>query len=305
MSERVSTVREYFDRLAEAFAGSDPAVAQDAIYDAREFLAAEREALEGEGRDPGDQAELVERLRRRFGEPAEVVESYRATEAKVAAALASPAPRTAETAVGRIFSVFLEPHSYGALFFMLLSLPLGTLYFTWAVTGLSLSLSLAILIFGLPFFLFFMATVRAGALIECRLVETLLGERMPRRPADLGPEGTWLERARFWLTDGRTWMTILYMILQLPLGVVYFTVATILLSLSTAFLVTPFAQLLVTFPIVHLLGMSYYLPFWAFPFFWLAGALDLLLLMHIARGIGRLHARMAKSMLARPGTQSG
>ena len=96
-------------------------------------------------------------------------------------------------------------------------------------------------------------------------------------------------------------MDVLYMILRLPLGVLYFTIATILLILSLSLLVAPFAQLFVSFPIIHAFGVGYSLPFWAFPFLWMAGALDLLLLLYISRGVGNLHARMAKSMLARPG----
>ena len=184
---------------------------------------------------------------------------------------------------------------------MLLSLPLGILYFTWAVTGLSLSLGLAILIFGLVFFLFFLSTVRAVARVECRIVEALLGERMPRRPSVVPPQGTWTERLKFWTTDRRTWLTILYMILRLPLGIVYFVVVITLLSFAFSFTVGPFAQLFFDYPMIQAFGNSYYLPFWAFPGLWLLGALTLLLLMHVARGLGRLHAQLAKAMLARPG----
>jgi len=296
MSERIATVHHYFERLREAFAGVDPAVAQDATYDAQEFLAAEREAAGG-----GDEAELVGRLIERFGSPAEVVESYRDTEARVAAALAQPRPRPAESLLGKIFGVFAEPRSYGALFFMLLSLPLGILYFVWAVTGLALSAGLGILIFGFLFFLFFMSTIRAVALVECRIVETLLGERMPRRPQVVVPRGSWLDKVKFWITDGRTWLTILYMLLRLPLGVLYFTLTVIFLTIALTLMAAPFAQLFFAFPLVQIFGNSYYLSFWLLPLLWLGGAFDLLLMMHLARGVGRWHGRMAKGLLARPG----
>ncbi|MCZ6506469.1 MAG: sensor domain-containing protein [Acidobacteria bacterium] len=301
MSEQISTVGEYFDQLAAAFAGSDPAVAQDATYDAQEFLAGEREALEAEGGDAEDELELVGRLMHRFGQPREVVESYRATEAQVAAALAPPATQPADSLGGRIFGVFADPRTYGALFFMLVSLPLGIIYFTWAVTGLSLSIGLSVLIFGFVFFLFFISTVRAVALVECRIIETLLGERMPRRPPVVVPRGSWMARVKFWLTDKRTWLTILYMILCLPLGVLYFTVATVFLTFALSLMLTPFVQLFVDFPIIQIFDTRYFVPFWIFPFLWLGGAFDLLVLMHLARGVGHWHARLAKSMLARPG----
>lgn len=301
MSEPISTIQQYFDRLAAAFAGTDPAVAQDATYDAQEFLAGERETLAAEGVAIDNEAELVERLRQRFGEPEEVVVSYRATEVQVAAALAQHQPRVATSPAGRILGVLAEPRSYGALFFMLLSLPLGILSFTWAVTGLSLSVGLGVLIFGFLFFLFFMSTVRAVALVECRIVEALLGERMPRRPSVVVPSGGWVERVKFWVTDRRTWLTILYMIVRLPLGIIYFTVAAVFLVFALSLIVAPIAQLILPFPILHVMGSEFYLPFWLLPLLWLGGVFDLLVLMHLARAVGRWHAKMAKAMLARPG----
>jgi hypothetical protein len=82
-----------------------------------------------------------------------------------------------------VFGVFADPRAYGALLYMLLSLVTGIFYFTWAVTGLSLTLGLAVLIIGIPFAILFFASVRGLALLEGRLVEVMLGERMPRRPA--------------------------------------------------------------------------------------------------------------------------
>jgi len=301
MSERISTVGDYFEQLSSAFAGSDPAMAQDAIYDAQEFLAGERATLEAEGANTEDECELVSRLINRFGQPSEVVENYRTTEARVAAALAPPASPPARSLAGNIFGVFTDPRSYGALFFMLFSLPLGIIYFTWAVTGLALSGGLGILIFGVVFFLFFISTVRAVALVECRIIETLLGTRMPRRPQVVMPGGSLWDRLKFWLADQRTWLTIFYMLLCLPLGIIYFTTATVSLTMALSLMLTPFAQLFLDYPIIQLFDTRYYVPLWSFPLFWLGGASILLVLMHLARGIGHWHASLAKSMLARPG----
>ena len=65
---------------------------------------------------------------------------------------------------------------------MLVSLVTGIMYFTWAVTGLSLSVGLLVLIISLPFIGLFFLSVRGIALVEGRIVEALLGVRMPRRP---------------------------------------------------------------------------------------------------------------------------
>ena len=59
------------------------------------------------------------------------------------------------------------------------------------VTGLSLSLGLLILIVGIPLTVLFFGSVRGLALLEGRLVEALLGERMPRRPRYTDRSRTW------------------------------------------------------------------------------------------------------------------
>ena len=69
---------------------------------------------------------------------------------------------------------------------MLLAIATGILYFTFAMTGLSLSIGLAVLIVGIPFFLLFIGTARVLALAEGRIVESMLGTRMPRRPVHPG-----------------------------------------------------------------------------------------------------------------------
>ena len=66
--------------------------------------------------------------------------------------------------------------------YMLLALATGILYFMFAVTGSSMSIGLAVLIIGVPFFLLFIGTARVLALAEGRIVESMLGTRMPRRP---------------------------------------------------------------------------------------------------------------------------
>ena len=70
---------------------------------------------------------------------------------------------------------------------MLLTLATGIVYFTFVVTGLSLSAGFAILIIGIPFFLAFIGIARVIALGEGRLLEAITGERMPRRPVHPGP----------------------------------------------------------------------------------------------------------------------
>jgi hypothetical protein len=304
----VRTIQEYLDRLRDELAGSDPALIQDALYDAEDYL---RNATAGAGAapdsgggaaapEPSDRQAALQQAVQRFGTPREVAEAYHENEARVAVALAQPAAAPATDAGKRMLRIFLDPRAYGSLLYMFLSLATGVLYFTWAVTGLSLSIGLSILIIGLPFFLFFLASVRVFSLMEGRLVESLLGVRMPRRPQFAAKEGSVWARLRSWLADRRTWTTLLYMVLKLPLGIFTFVLFTVLLSLALAVLAAPVAQVFFDQPLINLYRDHYlYVPLWAFPLFWLAGLLDLLLIMHLARALGRAHGAIAKAMLVR------
>src|SRR5690606_5439445 len=120
----------------------------------------------------------------------------------------------------------------------------GIFFFTWVVTGLSISLSLLVLIIGIPLTVLFLGSIRGLALLEGRLVEALLGERMPRRPRYTDHSRSWLQRIGDMFTDSRTWLTLLYFVLMLPLGVAYFSIAVTLLSLALGLVWSPVAALL-------------------------------------------------------------
>lgn len=64
---------------------------------------------------------------------------------------------------------------------MIISMATGIAYFTWAVTGFSVSAGLIVLIIGVPLTWLFFLSFRGIALVEGRIVEALLGVRMPRR----------------------------------------------------------------------------------------------------------------------------
>ncbi|WP_079221239.1 sensor domain-containing protein [Stenotrophomonas maltophilia] len=312
-----TTITQYLAQLRAALQDADAAMVQDALYDAEEYLRSELAAQPGRS-----EAEVIADVASSYGAPAEVAEIYRETEVTVNRALrtpradtspvlraaaeasgvapAAPTPATVQRSLAaRFFGVVMDPHTYGALFYMLLSLATGTFFFTWVVTGLSLSLGLLILIIGIPLTVLFFGSVRGLALLEGRLVEALLGERMPRRPRYTDRSRTWLQRIGDMFTDGRTWLTLLYFLLMLPLGVVYFTIAVTLLSVSLAFIWSPVAALLdLSVPSIYIDGTNV-LPLAATPVLAVVGALLLLLTMHLARAIGKLHGLLAKHLLVR------
>jgi uncharacterized membrane protein len=294
-SKLPTTIPEYLEHLRRSLAGADPALIQDALYDAEEYLRSE--LAENPGRS---EAEVIAAVASSYGAPDEVADIYRDTEVTVQTALRAPAPRPRKSALGRFFGVFADPRAYASLFYMLLSLATGIFYFTWVVTGFSLGLGLSITIIGIPLLILFFGSVRVLSLVEGRIVEVMLGERMPRRPLYTVRGRSLWQRIGDMFTDARTWSTMLYMLLMLPLGVVYFTLAVALLAVSLSFVFCPLALL----PGVHLnvWMFGYDLPEhapWALPLLSVIGIVLLFATMHVARGIGRLHGLMAKHLLVK------
>jgi uncharacterized membrane protein len=285
------TIEGYLAELRKALAGADPALAQDAAYDAEEYL---RSAAAEGGNTPEAVAAAIDA----YGSPAEIASAYRETERTVVAALRRPTPAAKSTnPIARFFGVIADPGAWGALFYMLLALITGVVYFTVVVTGLSLSLGLMILIIGLPVTLLFIGAVRAISLAEGRLVEGLLGVRMPRRPRTVGAQGGIVERVKSWFTDWRTWTTMLYMLLMLPLGTFYFSTIVTGLALSAGLIAMPFVQELLHTPVMRTVEYAYYLEPWAMPLVVAAGVLCFFITLWLAKGIGLLHGAFAKALL--------
>jgi len=237
-----------------------------------------------------------------------VADAYRSNEKTIQAALRTPSPRPRTSSIGRFFGVYSDPRAYLSVLYMLLALVTGTIYFTFAVTGLSMSIGLAILIIGVPFFLLFVGATRLVALAEGRLVETMLGTRMPRRPVYPDRDAPFLRRVGDMLKDPRTWGTLVYFILMLPLGVFYFVFAVVGICFSIAMLVMPILILLYHMGVVGMniqIDGSVELPHPAvLPFISILGLLLLTVTMHLARGIGYLHGQLAKTLLVQAQSSS-
>ena len=309
-----TSIAAYLQALRQALHGADPALIQDALYDAEQHLRAELAA-----RSELDEAVAIAQIVNSYGAPDEVATAYRETESRVQAAMAMPrAPKagTPSSAVGgaspvgvlrRFFGVYGDVRSWTALFYCLLALFTGIFYFCFVTIGLSLSLGLSILIIGVPFFVAFIGSSRLLALVEGRIVEAMTGERMPRRPVSPLPESSLLQRIGAMLKDWRTWSTLAYEALMLPLGLVYFSVTVTALAIGLALMLAALAGglRLLGFEIpgdthIELGGLlsdeaaNHPLMLLLYA---VSGLVWLTLTMHMVRGIARLHGMLAKRML--------
>ncbi len=299
MNDRTAprSIEQYLTDLRAALAGEDPALVQDALYDAEEYLRAEVAAHPQQ-----KEADTLELIASTYGAPEEVAEAYRTTEKQVRTALAPPPRKPSRTALGRFFGVYSDSRTWTALFFMLLSLVTGIFYFTMTVTGLSMSAGLFALIIGIPFFLLFVGFTRVLALAEGRLVEGLLGQRMPRRPVYPTQGMPIFERIKAMLMDRRTWTTMFYFLLMLPLGIFYFVIAVVGISVSLGLVGGSIAGLLLETGIgsggINLDNEIYFAPSPLLaPLVLIFGVLLLTAVMHLVRGIGRGHGTLAKHLL--------
>jgi hypothetical protein len=290
-------VNDYLDQLKIALAGSDLATVQDALADAEEYL---RTALQNEQAAHPDvlEADALPAIIEEFGQPEEIAAAYRQIEKRVRPTLAqSVQPSRSRNVFEQFFGVLADPRAWGALLYMFISLLTGILYFTWAVTGLSLSLGLLVLIIGIPFIGLFMLSVQGVALIEGRIVEALLGVRMPRRPVFLDKNLGWWGRFKVLITGKRTWLSLVYMILQLPLGVIYFSVFVTLLALGLGLMAAPVAQIVLGMPVVTFGSTGYLMPLWLLMITAVGGFLLIFGSLHLAKWIGRAHGALAKLLL--------
>lgn len=305
------SIEAYLDQLKRELAGCDPATIQDALSDAEEHLRTAYQQTRIDHPDAAD-TDVLRRIIDVYGEPADVAAAYSEAEVRTPPPLA-PQTRPVQAATpggesktapspsipSRFFGVFVDPRAYGSLFYMFFSLITGIIYFTWVTTGLSLSIGLIILVIGIPFIIVFLLSIQGIALVEGRIVEALLGVRMPRRPLFAGRHlGLW-ERLKILFTDKLSWTTIAYMVIQLPLGILYFTVFLTMLVLGLAGFAYPILYFVFDLPFVQLDGWEFYPPAWFIPALVIVGALWILVTMHAAKYVGRVHGALAKALLVR------
>ena len=291
----IKSVEEYLELLKAELRGSDAATIQDALADAEEHLRAALVNLREQKPDLSEE-EALGQIIDQYGSPSETASAYMEVERRTVPQLTRETPKNVSP-LSDFFGVYTDARAWGALLYMLIAFVTGVFYFTWAITGLSLSVSFSIFIFGLPIALLFLLSVQGLALLEGRIVEALLGVRMPRRPLFTQKELKWLERLKLLVLDKHTWLSILYMIIQFVFGTIYFVLFVTVLSFSLSFIAIPFVQEILGLGVVTINDMRYYVPTWSYPLLIVGGVLLWTTFMNIARGVGQLHGRLAKSML--------
>jgi uncharacterized membrane protein len=293
----IKNIEEYLEILKRELKGSDPALIQDALSDAEEHL---RTALEESvDNTPGISEEVaLQPLVERYGSPSEVASAYKEIESRVLPVLAISETRVPRFHRKKFFGVVADAQAWSAFLYLLLSGLTGCIYGMWTLMGASFSLFSLILIIGIPLTGLFLLSIRGIALVEGRIVEALLGLRMPRRPLFLKKDLSWSQKFRALIVESHTWKALAYLILHFPVGALYFASAATLFAFSLKLFLYPLWYWGLGRPLITLSqSLRIYPPVWSIPLISVAGLLMLPLILHLAKSTGKLHARFAKFML--------
>jgi hypothetical protein len=267
-------VMRYIGALEAELAGCDPALRHDAVIDAETHL---RSAISG--------GVPAVRAIADFGTPQEVARAYLAQDSEaygwrsrehgpsdhvagVAAAGApgghaavplpaesvAPQPTPKRTIASRIpiLGIWADPRAWGALvYFGAIGFALSVVYFVWSVTIGSLVLGLAPLVIGIPLLVMLLGSARALCLFEGKVVETLLGVRMPRRvqPVEGADAVGFWQRILCWLRDVRSWLSLAYLLGNFFVSIGTFALTITLCAVSVALVAAGAASLLGMSPI--------------------------------------------------------
>ncbi|OBZ10737.1 hypothetical protein A8L34_19405 [Bacillus sp. FJAT-27264] len=150
---------------------------------------------------------------------------------------------TAKEPTGKVNWVLFNPKTYATILYFLLSLPLGIIYLTVAITGVALSIALTPLFIGIPLF-FGVAKLLDGIVkFEQSMIRQILG--LPVQPAsyatgqqsDAGQN--WFMRMVRGFDGGLFIRNLLLVFLRFVTGIVFFVIMITVISLGLGFIALP------------------------------------------------------------------
>lgn len=285
------SIEEFLSALKKELKGNDTALIQDVLSDAEEHI---RTAVDNDVSN----VEALNSAIENYGDPGEIIAEYKKMDEYLKPAFAKYPTEDTRPGWKKFLMIIADPAAWGASLYMLFSLVTGIVFFTWVITGLSVTIPFLIFVIGIPLVGIFLLSIQGVALLEGKIVEALLGTRMPRKPMFVAKDkGAW-KKFKALVSSGVTWKTMAYMVLQMPLGIIYFTLVVTLFSVSLSFIAAPILELIFGFnPEIH---SSFIFPEeWLIVILPIVGIFLFLVTLHLAKLIGKLHGMFAKLMLVR------
>ena len=124
--------------------------------------------------------------------------------------------------------------------YLLLSFPLGILYFVFLVTGLTLSAGLMITFIGFPLLIIVLMATKAFIRLEKRMARAFTGNsgHEPETAYDQ-PKLSIFRQAWNLLKDPQTYSDVFCLLLRFPLGILNFVVVVTFVSVTVAMIASP------------------------------------------------------------------
>jgi len=293
----IKKIEEYLDQLKKELSESDPALIQDALSDAEEhFRTALGEALE---KSPElSEADVLQTQIEKYGDPSEIASAYKEIESRMVPAFAAQKPKSPQSFWRQFFGIITEAQTWGSFLYIFLAALTSFFFGMWVLLGGAFSLISLALIIGIPITGFFLLSLRGIALIEGRIVEALLGVRMPRKPIFLSKGLSWRKKYKALTTESYTWKVFAYLILHFPLAWLHFMIVFVMFGFSIKCAIYPVWFWGLGRPLITI-GQPFFPPAWSFPLVILAGISMFFATLHLASLLGKIHGRFAKFMLVR------
>ncbi|MEL4304266.1 sensor domain-containing protein [Methanococcoides sp. LMO-2] len=138
------------------------------------------------------------------------------------------------------FGVVTRKQTYLNLTYLLFSFPLGTAYFIFLVTGLSMGLSLSITLIGIPILILMLVAWWELASFERQLAIWLLGIDIPPMEPRKISNQKMTEKLKGYILNPVTWKGLVFLFIKFPLGIFTLVIAFILLIFTLVLISMPF-----------------------------------------------------------------
>ena len=125
------------------------------------------------------------------------------------------------------------------LIYLLLSLPIGILYFVVLITGFSLGAGLLITLIGIPILVAMIFVTYILGDLDRKMTSLLLGVNIAKPEARPSNDDSARAILVAQVKSLQFWKELGYLLLKMPLGVISFTIAIVLVTLSLGLIAAP------------------------------------------------------------------
>jgi hypothetical protein len=150
-------------------------------------------------------------------------------------------PTNRTSPLHRFFGVVAHSQSYRNIGYLLLGLPLGTIWFSALISGWSVAVSMFVVaLLGIPLLVGVWDMTRACANMERRVANVLLGSQLTLAPMASPDHGNLWVRLRSMTGDRNRRRELGYLLWRFPVGVATFTAAVTALATPAFVVYAPF-----------------------------------------------------------------